>query len=157
MCSLQVFDKVVECLEDNGRRNNLLNSSVIELFEFMRQVPFQVSRPLWNDNLVHERETEGQWPLPISMRETIVLQGSIHEMRGYPNDHPMNRPPSSSRVAEWSCDPNECSPVTVDSLAFQHSDVTELSTVQNGSRCIVHGYDWTVDLGVIIDWLIISC
>ncbi|KAF8382263.1 smk-1, partial [Pristionchus pacificus] len=36
-----VFDKVVECLEDNGRRNNLLNSSVIELFEFMRQVPFQ--------------------------------------------------------------------------------------------------------------------
>ncbi|GMR56577.1 hypothetical protein PMAYCL1PPCAC_26772, partial [Pristionchus mayeri] len=32
-----VFDKVVECLVDNGRRNNLLNSSVIELFEFMRQ------------------------------------------------------------------------------------------------------------------------
>ncbi|GMT37324.1 hypothetical protein PFISCL1PPCAC_28621, partial [Pristionchus fissidentatus] len=32
-----VFDKVVECLVDNGRRNNLLNSAVIELFEYMRQ------------------------------------------------------------------------------------------------------------------------
>lgn len=36
----RVLDKVVDCFKANGSKYNLLNSALIEIFEFIRMVKF---------------------------------------------------------------------------------------------------------------------